>query len=269
MAQWKIGTGSSYAGITGFTWPASTNPNMLDRQVNKQKYMKGIPYTDNPIMIDQGTGSIPISIQGILWAQSDFDGLAAQAAKTVVDTSGRALNFMQRLYISDTDYMLVRNGSCKLNRFATNPLGYPYTLNFDGADPFIYTDSPSSFNSPLGGSPRSVSSIANAGNAYCFPQFRVVSSGATITSITITYGGITLTWTGSLPSGSTLDIYQDVLETNGIYGLHAYIGTTETGTMGGDRIILAGNATGATMTCTFNGGGNATFYCIVPNRKWG
>ena len=272
MAQWKLGTGSSYAGISGFTWPANANPNMYDPVITKLQVQNPIPYTDYPLIIDQGTQAISRSVEGVLWSTSDIQGLAKQACMSNVDTQGRAQNFVQRLYINGTDYVLVRNGSLKDDLISTNPLGYPYIINFLGCDPFVYTDSPTTYSSANGGSPRSVASIANAGTAYCFPQFTILNAagGSNITAISIAYGSLTLAWTGNLTAGSTLTIYQDYLESGGTYGLHAFVGTTETGTLSGNRFIIAGSASSQTIAFTFTGGSNgAICSVIVPNRRWG
>jgi hypothetical protein len=268
--EWKLGTGASYAALTGFTWPANTGAATYERLVTKLKMVRPIPYTDNPLIIDQGTQSIQVNVEGVFWSETDIKGLAAQAAKTKVGTDGKAQNLMQRLYVSATEYILVRNGIYRENRFATNPLGYPYILTFDAADPFVYTEGLTTYSSASGASPRTATGIANSGTAYCFPIFSIVNgTGTAITTLTITYGSVSLTWTGTLASGATLDIYQDVLESNGLYGLHAYVGTTETGICGGNRIILAESVTGASMSCTFTGGsGGATFSVKVPNRRW-
>ena len=116
MANWKLGTGVSYAALVGFTWPTNFNPAVEDRQIQKLIMMRQMPYSDYPLLIDQGTQAIPTAITGVIYTQAHFDNLIAQAAKSSVGADGRVTNLMQRLYFSATEYYLVRNGSVKKNR---------------------------------------------------------------------------------------------------------------------------------------------------------
>jgi hypothetical protein len=267
MTQWKLGTGSSYAGLTGFTWPALYGPETYEVLITKLQYVKPIPATDLPFMQDQGTQSVSINVQGTLWSSSDISSLSQFASATRVDASGNSLNLYQRLYVSGTEYLVVRNGSVRSNLFATNPLGYPYIATFSGVDPFVYTDSPVVFSSASSSTP-SVSGIANIGSAYCFPSFTVQNNGTNpITAITITYGSVTLSWSGSLVAGATLTISQDYTETNNDYGPVAYVGSTLSGSVGGVRIALAANVSSQSMSGVITGS-VATLNVIVPNRRW-
>jgi len=266
--QWKLGTGISYAALSGFTWPVNYNPDTFEILVTKLQYSKPIPNTDLPFMQDQGTQSIAVNVQGTLWSLSDISSLNQFASATNVDATGASLNLYQRLYINGTDYIVVRNGTARNDQFATNPLGYPYIATFGGVDPFVYTDSPATFASSSSSTP-SVSGIANIGTAYCFPAFTIQNTGATpITAISIVYGGVTLTWSGSLASGATLTINQDYSELNNAYGPVSYVGSTANGNVGGNRMVIQAGALSQSMSATLTGS-TGILTVIVPNRRWG
>ena len=281
---WKLGTGVTYTALSGFTWPvdgageAQSNPAVFDRPIQKLNKNQPLPTRDTPQIIAQGTGAIPTALSGIFYSKSNFDSFIKRAGRSEVDDDGDVIDMVQRLYFEKevgaalTEYVYVKNGSAKLNRNAVNPLGYAYTANFQGVDPFVYSDSPTEYASGVGASTRTASGVANLGDSYVFPSFEIEnqSAGSSITSLDIDYAGLTMTWSGTLPTGSTLRIVQEFDETTGVYGFYSYIGSTYAGAIGGDRMVLQESAAAKSFVLTFVGGtSGADFTVIVQKRRWG
>jgi hypothetical protein len=101
-----------------------------------------------------------------------------------------------------------------------------------------------------------ITGINNTGpqgaTAHAYPEFEIYNTGSSsITKVTITYGSNSLIWEGTLTVSSTLVIKQLPM-------LRPTVSDIESGYLYGDKIVLASNVTGQSISFTKVGGSTMT-----------
>ncbi|MFH7835162.1 MAG: hypothetical protein QXL51_01025 [Candidatus Aenigmatarchaeota archaeon] len=215
MGNWKIKPhtkDTTYSDTTGYTF--TIDPRTISISTQKSITSTKVPFQDKWIVMNQGTNVSDLNVEGIMYSNEDITNLFRYVASSTLDSNLRQTkNNVYRLYISSSEFYLVMPISAELNRTAINPLGYSYVLSFLRIDPFKYSETENS--SYKSGSStltfnKDTDIGTNNGTAYTLPRFEITNtSGSSITSISITDGTNTLSWSGTLSSGSTLYIFQD------------------------------------------------------------
>lgn len=269
----KIGTGANYTALTGFSFPSGYAPVQFRIKTTKLKIQKPVPKSDVQFVLDAGTSSIDIQITGKFYLLSDYNSLAQQVSVSAVDSTGSAIDYMQRFYINTTDYVYIYTGSIGLDQLATDPLAYSYSGTFMGVTPFIYTDDPGGGTTQIytgTGASASWNNVKNAGTAYAFPILEVTAATNAVTAITLTYGSLTMTWAGSCAAGKTVKLVCDFSEdaqSTWAGGGGAFIDGLNVGGLSGIFILAAG-VSGKTLSVAVTGGaaGNA-IKLTIPWRR--
>lgn len=269
MIQYKLGTGDSYAALNGFTWPLGENPKVGTLTFANEQESHQLKTQDYLLLYDRGTQRMEVVLEGELTQKNDFRDLRKQANKSGYNIEEEAIDefFEQKLYRETDRFVYVKRGQFQEMRTGIRPGVYGYRVYVVRADPFEYLDSESEY--PVGGQsasdgvPSNISNIANTGNAYNFPSFRIVRTSGTITQVQVSYGSKTVIWIGSL------DAANNTLIINQRTG-HAerYSGSTLKDYLDYSGVIaLDAGASGQSMSITVNGG-NATVSVLLRTRFW-
>jgi hypothetical protein len=269
----KIGTGANYAALVGFSFPSGYAPTQFRIKTTKLKIQKPVPKSDVQFVLDAGTSSIDVQIAGKFYSLSDYNSLAQQVSVSAVDSSGSAIDYMQRFYINGTDYIYIYTGSISQDQLATDPLAYSYNGSFMGVTPFIYTDDPGGATTQIytgTGASASWNTVKNAGTAYAFPILQVTAATNPITVITLTYGSLVMTWTGSCAAGKTVKLVCDFSEdaqSTWCGGGGAFIDAINVGGLSGIFVLAAG-VSGKTLSVAVTGGADGNAITLtIPWRR--
>jgi len=269
MTQSKLGTGANYAGITGFTWPANTNPSLFNIRDTKRHDRFSYPYSDINVIMDSGSEDTIIGLTGELFTEANLNSLRKQIKKTSLDAAGEIQDFNQKLYLnSNSKFRWVRGQQFVDARTASKPTSYPYVCTLIAVHPFIYHDTVASKSDTTTNTTLTLSGadLDNDGTAYVFPFFEITNNaGSDITKIEITDGTNTITWNGTLEAGKSVRIFQ---ESNPDYGLDGWICYLYTTTDFSDTPTAKSGLTGNKIYFDFTLTGNDnTATCAVKFRE--
>jgi hypothetical protein len=274
----KLGTGTNYSGLSGFSWPTNLNPRTFNIPSTKKHKMIDIDFSDINIIMDSGSSTGSIGLSGELFTVSDFNNLRKQINFTSLTSVGDVQDYNQKLYLdSSTQFYWVRGGSFIDSRSADLPTSYPYTCTLIKVHPFFYYDSIAGTSNTTTNTTCVVSGtdLNNDGSAYAFPYFEITNNtGSSITGITVTDGTNTITWNGTLASGKSLRIIQEHLPDYNLDGWTAYLYDDTTFTLtptsqsglSGDKIYFLGSTGSHSITFTLTGNDN-TATCAVRFRE--
>lgn len=262
MAQWKLGEGSSYATLVGFTWPTDQNPSSM--QITSSAKMKKIDvdlreYTMN---LDMGLKMAELTCEGFFTNESDYNALRKQALKgRVFINNGKEevdMYYEQKLYAGSQDWFYyVRRGMVRGNRTGRKPRIYFYQAQFILTDAYRYDDTEKTDSSS--GSSGSVS-ISVGGDVFNLPTFEFTASSSTNQiNITGPSGSINITGLG-LAAGEKVEIIQR-LDTAFIYDSSGNI--TKTDKSYGGRIAVQN---GSTASFSWSCDGSGTFKVKLRDR---
>jgi len=278
MTQSKLGTGTNYAGLSGFTWPSGQNPQLFNVIDTKKHEHYKLPFSDYNIIQDSGSENSQIGLTGELFTEANFNSLRAQIKKTSLDSDGEIQDYNQKLYLnSNSKFRWVRGLSFTDKRAGDRPVSYPYTCTLISVFPFIYHDALAGGSNTTTNTTVTVSGsgLDNDGTAYVFPWFEITNNdGASITAISITDGTNTMTWSGTLEVNKSIRIVQ---EYNAEYGLDAwtvykYDNENFTGTpsvvsgLSGDKIYFDADSESNSIDMTLTGN-NDTATAAVRFRE--
>lgn len=269
MVQYKLGTGNNYATLSGFAWSVGENPSVGTLTFVNEQEGHQLKTQDYMLLYDRGVQRVEVVLEGELTNKSDFLNLRKQANESSYNISNEVIDefFEQKLYRETSRFVYVKRGQFQEMRTGVKPLIYGYRVYLVRTDPFEYSDTeieyPVGGQSASNGVPSNISGIANSGNAYAFPNFKIVRTSGTISQVQITYGSKTLTWIG------TLDATYDTLVIDQRMGhaLRYSAGSLMDYLDYSGVIAMDAGASGQSMTITVSGG-NATVSVLSRARFW-
>ena len=277
MTSFKIGTGTNYASITGFTWPTGLNPEVESIPLQKKIESRDMDRDTININMSWGNQDTVIGLTGNLFTESDKNNLRKQANLNKRDSTGTLIDSYQKLYLDGSTFFWVMPLNFTTTRNANLQGAYPYNLTLKMIHPYEYYDSITSYTVTTANTTATITGIDNDGTAEVFPVFEIINTtGSSITGVSIAYGSSTLTWTGTLEAAKSLLIIQEhnpdyELETT--WRAYKYdsldLSGTPTNILGlkGDRIILPAGTEDATITATLTGNdASATFNAKFRER---
>jgi len=261
----KLGTGTNYSGLSGFSWPTGLNPRTFNIPSTKKHKLIDIDFSDINIIMDSGSATATIGLSGELFTENDWTGLRKQINFTSLDSVGEIQDFNQKLYLnSSSKFFWVRGASFLDTRNADLPTSYPYTCTVIKIHPWLYYDALAGTSGTTTGTTKTISGtdLNNDGNAYVFPWFEITNNtGNDITGIEITDGTNTITWTGTLEAGKSLRIVQEHLPDYNLDGWTAYkydstdfsdTPSSQSG-LSGNKIYFSGNTGSHSIDFTLSG----------------
>jgi hypothetical protein len=256
MADWKLGTGETYATITGFTFPSDEHPDNFS--VEKTKAQEGTPHylRESIILLDKGLKEARLVLDGKFFSDTNMRNFQKQVDNTQIYfvSSGweeKDMYFEQKLYSSDTRFYYVKAGDVQELREGRRPGSRPYKATFLMVDPFQYDDSPET--DTVTGSSGTTSSMDADGDFYILPEFEFEVSSGTLTKLVIdcNKSSGTITIPCSIASGGVLKINQRT----GVAQAYDSSGNLTGPAIGiSGRIALRETETGITFTFTATGG---------------
>lgn len=269
MVQYKLGTGNNYATLSGFTWPLGENPSVGTLTFANEQEGHQLKTQDYMLLYDRGIQRVEVVLEGELTDKNDFLDLRKQANKSSYSIQNEVIDefFEQKLYRETGRFVFVKRGQFQEMRTGVKPLIYGYRVYLVRTDPFEYSDTENEY--PIGGQsasngvPSNISGIANSGNAYGFPSFKIARTSGTISQVQVTYGSKTVTWIG------TLDATYDTLVIDQRNG-HAlrYSGGNLTDYLDYSGVVaLDSGVSSQSMSITVYGG-NATVSVLSRARFW-
>ena len=277
MTQTKLGTGNAYATITGFTFPAGLNPDTMPIPGRKRNIVTDVLYNEINIVQSAGDQNTRIGARGELFTEANLNLLRAQVKKTVYDSDGEIKDYFQKFYPNRSDkFYWVSGEDWSYLPSNTRQNSFPYSFTLLMVHPFLYHDAIATANNTTTNTTCTVSggTLDNDGTAEVFPYFEVKNNtGNNITKVEITNGTNTLTWEGTIASGSSLRIVQEGNADLELSQYTAYLyatldlsDTPKSSGMKGNRILLdiASDTNSIDFTLT---GNNNTATCLVNFRE--
>lgn len=269
MVQYKLGTGNNYATLSGFAWPLGENPSVGTLTFANEQESHQLKTQDYLLLYDRGIQRVEVVLEGELTNKNDFLNLRKQANKSSYNIPDEVIDefFEQKLYRETDRFVYVKRGQFQEMRTGVKPLVYGYRLYLVRTDPLEYSDTeteyPSGGQTANNGVPSTITGIANAGNAYVFPSFKIVRTSGTISQVQVTYGSKTLTWIGTLDS--TYDTL--IIDQRNGHALRYSSGILKDYLDYSGVIALDFGVSGQSMSITVTGG-NATVSALVRARFW-
>lgn len=256
MAQWKLGTGETYATLTGFTFPTDEHPGNFS--IDKIKAQESTPnyLRESVIVLDKGLKEVRLTLDGKFFSDSNIRALQKQLDNSQIyfTDSGweeKDMYFEQKLYISETRFYYIKTGEVQELKGGKRPGERPYKATFLLTDGFLYDDTPD--EDTVSGSSGTTSSLDCGGDYFILPEFEFEVSSGTLTKIEITCNKSdgTLVIPCNVASGEKLVISQK----KGVaqeYDSSGLLNGPAKGISG--RISLRETETGVTFTFTATGG---------------
>jgi len=214
MANWKYGTGDSYATLSGFTFPADQHPDNFSAE--KTKAVDSTPHylRESIILLDKGLKEARLVLDGKFLGSSAETNLRAFQKQSdnnqiYFNSDGweeKNMYFEQRLYISDSRFYYVSTGDVQEIREGRKPGARPYKATFLMVDQFLYDDTAD--EDTVSGSSGTTSSLDAGGDFYNLPEFEFEVTSGTLTKIEITCNKSsgTIVVPCNVASGETLKI---------------------------------------------------------------
>jgi hypothetical protein len=277
MTAYKIGVGSAYASITGFTWPDGLNP--FTQSVPIQKRISGTDVLFKSININLAAGNQDtfIGISGKFFSFSDYQNLRKIIGKNSLDANGEIINNYLKFYMTGTTFYWVMGSGLSDTQNSDLYGVYPYSGNLKMIHPYEYADTIKTYTVTTTNTSAAIANIDNNGSAEVYPYFEIINTtGASITAVSITDGTRILTWSGTIASGKSLRIIQEQnpdLSTEDYWAAFLFDNTSLTGTptlsgISGQFIFLDGSVQDTTITATLTGNNNsATFNVKFRERE--
>jgi len=285
MTQSKLGTGTNYAGLSGFTWPSALQgPQQFSLSNQKKHYTEDIPKSDVNLIIDFGSASGIIGLNGEFSDEDDLDSLAKQISYTNLNDDGEIINFNQKLYLnSSTKFMWVR-GQGKNEVQSWQVYGaFQYTVTLTQVLPWKFYDSLGGASDTTTGTSKTLSGddLDNEGNAYVWPWFEITNNtGNDITAIEISDGTNKIVIDTTLAAGESLRVIQEYNPDYDLNGFSVYhYSTTDfsdtptaiagmkavrvsDGTTPVEGIFLGGDSSSNSITFTLTGNSNTATVAV-------
>lgn len=191
MANWKYGTGESYATLTGFEFPADEHPDNFSAE--KVKAQESTPnfLRESIIVLDKGLKEARLVLDGKFLgsnAETNLRALQKQADNTQIyfTDSGweeKDMYFEQKLYVKSDRFYYVKTADIQELREGRRPGARPYKATFMMVDPFLYDDVPD--EDTISGSSGTTSSLDCDGDFYILPEFEFEVTSGTLTKLEI------------------------------------------------------------------------------------